>query len=254
MVVRAAGARIASVPVDRDGLRVDRIPRDAKVICVTPSHQYPLGVRLSLARRTALLELARTRSAVVIEDDYDGEFRLEGQPLDSLKTLDHAQSVFYVGTFSKSLFPGLRLGFVIAPPWARHALVGAKQQSDWNAPPTTQEALSGFIAGGHLARHVRKMRRIYRERREILEGALRRFCGDKLEVAGIGVGLHLAAYLHAPIAPSEVIDRARREGIWLAAGQNFAIADPRVNWLVFGYGAIESRQIAEGVRRLGRLL
>ena len=123
---------------------------------MTPSHQYPLGVRLSLARRTALLELARARGAVVIEDDYDGEFRLEGQPLDALKTLDHAQSVFYVGTFSKSLFPGLRIGFVIVPPWARHALVGAKQQTDWNTPPTTQEALSGFIAGGHLARHVRQ--------------------------------------------------------------------------------------------------
>jgi len=158
-----------------------------------------------------------------------------------------------VGTFSKSLFPGLRIGFVIAPPWARHALVGAKQQSDWNAPPTTQEALSAFIAEGHLARHVRKMRRIYRERREILESALRRFCGGKLDVAGIGAGLHLAAYLRAPIAPSDLIDRARSEGIWLAAGQNCAVADHRVNWVVFGYGAIESREISEGVRRLGRL-
>ena len=252
-VLAAAGARIAPVPVDDEGLRIDRIPREAKIICVTPSHQYPLGVRLSLARRTALLELARARGAVVIEDDYDGEFRLEGQPLDALKTLDHAQSVFYVGTFSKSLFPGLRIGFVIAPPWARHALVGAKQQSDWNAPPTTQEALSAFIAEGHLARHVRKMRRIYRERREILESALRRFCGGKLDVAGIGAGLHLAAYLRAPIAPSDLIDRARSEGIWLAARQNFAVADHRVNWVVFGYGAIESREIGEGVRRLGRL-
>jgi GntR family transcriptional regulator/MocR family aminotransferase len=253
-VLAAGGARIAPVPVDGEGLRVDRIPRQAKMICVTPSHQYPLGVRLSLARRTALLEFARVNGAVVIEDDYDGEFRLEGQPLDALKTLDHAQSVFYVGTFSKSLFPGLRLGFVIAPPWARRALVAAKQQSDWNAPPTTQEVLSTFIAEGHLARHVRKMRRIYRERREILESALRRFCGGKLEVAGIGAGLHLAAHIRGSVSPMALIDKAKSEGIWLAARQNFAVADHRVSWVVFGYGAIESRQIAEGVRRLARLL
>ena len=122
-VLAAAGARIAPVPVDDDGLTVDRLPSDAKVICVTPSHQFPLGVRLSLPRRTALRDFARTRGAVIIEDDYDGEFRYAGRPLDALQTLDRTQCVFYVATFSKSMFPALRLGFVIAPPWAKHALL-----------------------------------------------------------------------------------------------------------------------------------
>src|SRR5205807_655078 len=117
-----AGAKLVSIPVDDEGLKVDRIPRSAKVICVTPSHQFPLGVHLSLARRTALLDRARAQGAVIIEDDYDGEFRYAGKPLDALQTIDRAQTVFYVGTFSKSLFPALRLGFIISPPWARHAL------------------------------------------------------------------------------------------------------------------------------------
>ena len=248
-----AGAKLVSIPVDGEGLRVDRIPRSAKVICVTPSHQFPLGVHLSLARRTALLDFARAQGAVIIEDDYDGEFRYAGKPLDALQTLDRAEAVFYVGTFSKSLFPALRLGFIISPPWARHALVAAKQLTDWHSPLMAQDILAAFISEGHLARHVRKMRKIYSERREVLQHALEQFCGNRLRVLGIGAGLHLAAYLSGPVSASALIGRAREAGIALDAIQRFAVADRKSDGLVFGYGAIGSDRIGDAVRRLARL-
>jgi GntR family transcriptional regulator/MocR family aminotransferase len=253
-VLTAAGARIVSIPVDGEGLRVDRLPRTTKVICVTPSHQFPLGVHLSLARRTALLDFARSHSAVIIEDDYDGEFRFAGKPLDALQTLDRAQSVFYVGTFSKSLFPALRLGFVIAPPWAREALVAAKQLSDWHAPIAAQDTLAAFVAEGHLARHVRKMRKLYGERREVLQNALARFCGDRLRLVGIGAGLHLAAYLSDSISAAAVIDKAREAGIAMDAMQRFATPGRGADGLVFGYGAIGTHRISDAIRRLARLM
>src|SRR4029077_4163380 len=126
----AAGARIVPIQVDRDGIAVQRLPTDARVICVTPSHQFPLGTTMTTRRRTALLEFAQTHGAVIVEDDYDGEFRLGARPLDALQTLDRTASVFYVGTFSKSLFPALRLGYVVAPAWAQGPLVSLRQHAE----------------------------------------------------------------------------------------------------------------------------
>ena len=253
-VLLAAGARLAPVPVDGEGLRVDRLPRNAKLICVTPSHQFPLGVHLSLARRKALLDFARRHGAVIVEDDYDGEFRFAGRPLDALQTLDHGECVFYVGTFSKSLFPSLRLGFVIAPPWAHGALVAAKQLSDWHAPLVSQDILADFIVEGHLARHVRKMRKVYSERREVLLNALQRFCGNRMRIVGIGAGLHLATQLDHSLSASALIERAREAGIVLDAMQRFSAADRKSDGLVFGYGGIGAREIGDAVRRLARLM
>jgi GntR family transcriptional regulator/MocR family aminotransferase len=253
-VLVAAGAKLVPVPVDREGLRVDRLPPNAKMICVTPSHQFPLGVHLSLARRTALLDFARKRRAVIIEDDYDGEFRYAGRPLDALQTLDRSGSVFYVGTFSKSLFPALRLGFVIAPPWAREAITAAKQSCDWNAPVAIQDTLAAFIAEGHLARHLRKMRRVYGERRAILESALERFCGDRLRIAGIGAGLHVAAHLDRALSATALSRKAGEAKMILEDMQRFAIEPRKVNGLVFGYGAIDARRIVEAVRWLASLM
>ncbi|HVP88286.1 MAG TPA: PLP-dependent aminotransferase family protein [Casimicrobiaceae bacterium] len=252
-VLAAAGARIVPVPVDGEGLRVDRLPQNAKLIFVTPSHQFPMGVHLSLARRRALLDFARARGTVIVEDDYDGEFRYLGKPLDALQTLDRHGAVFYVGTFSKSMFPALRLGFVIAPSWAREALVAAKQLSDWHAPLVAQDTLAAFIVDGHLARHVRKMRKIYGERREILQAALERFCGG-LRVIGIGAGLHLAAQIDPSVATAGLIERAREAGIALDPMQRFALGRRKSDGLVFGYGAISADRIVEGVRVLARLM
>jgi GntR family transcriptional regulator/MocR family aminotransferase len=137
-----AGAVLAPVAVDEDGLVAEAIPPDAAIVCVTPSHQFPLGAAMSPARRQALLAFAERADAVIVEDDYDGEFRFETRPLDALQTLDRAGRVIYVGTFSKSLSPDLRLGFAVCPPWALDALARAKQLSDWNCAVADQEALA----------------------------------------------------------------------------------------------------------------
>lgn len=191
----AAGALLAPVPCDDEGLIVVAIPPDARVVCVTPSHQFPLGVVMSPQRRAALLAFARANDAVVIEDDYDSEFRYGGRGLDALQTLDASGAVFYVGTFSKSLFPALRLGYVVAPPWARRSLADMKKNADWHAPLLAQRTLAAFIDEGHLARHIRKMRKVYAGRRNALLRALATHGGDKLEVIPSAAGLHLSIRL-----------------------------------------------------------
>jgi GntR family transcriptional regulator/MocR family aminotransferase len=196
--------------------------------------------------------LCAAHGAVIVEDDYGGEFRYAGKPLDALQTLDRGEAVFYVGTFSKSLFPALRLGFVIAPPWARHALVAAKQLSDWHAPVVAQDILSAFISEGHLARHVRKMRRLYSERREILQNALQRFCGRHLRVVGIGAGLHLTTYrslafrLGSDPPGARSRHRARRDATILRADRK---SRGRIRLRRDRF-----RRIGEAVRRLAGLI
>jgi GntR family transcriptional regulator/MocR family aminotransferase len=248
----AAGAKLVPVPVDAHGLIVERLPRDARVICVTPSHQFPLGVAMSAQRRAALLEFAQARGAVVIEDDYDGEFRFGGRPLDALQTLDRAESVFYVGTFSKSLFPALRLGYVVTPPWARDALVAAKQCSDWHSPLEAQDTLAAFIAEGHLARHIRKMRRVYDARRNLLLAILERDFSRWIEPIPASAGLHLSAFAAASIDVDAIVEQARQQGVGLRAFRN--PGRPARQGLVFGYGAIDERGIAAGLERLRALV
>jgi GntR family transcriptional regulator/MocR family aminotransferase len=250
----AAGAVLHSVPVDGEGLIVDRLPPETRIVGVTPSHQSPTGAIMSLARRTALLDFARRRGAVVIEDDYDGEFGFAGRPLDALQTLDRAETVFYIGTFSKSLFPALRLGFVVAPAWARRALVAAKRLSDWHPPVLAQDTLAAFIAEGHLARHVRKMRRLYGERRAILEAALARHCAERLAVLPGAAGLHLATLLAGNRSANVVAAAAAADGVGVQSLASYGTSKAARFGLAFGYGMIEAARIEEGVRRLARVL
>jgi GntR family transcriptional regulator/MocR family aminotransferase len=253
----AAGAKVVPVPTDAEGLCVDRLPPEVRVICVTPSHQFPTGVAMSPQRRAALLAFARARNAVVIEDDYDSEFRFAGRPLDALQTLDRAESVCYVGTFSKSLFPALRLGFVVVPPWARAALVRARELADWHGPVLGQEALAAFIAEGHLARHIRKMRKIYSARRTALLEALAKHGAGRLEVIPSDAGLHLSAWLRSDMRADVVVERAAAAGIALPPLSRYAL-DPQApgvpNGLAFGYGLIDESQIDGAIRRLAALL
>ncbi|MBB4222548.1 MocR-like pyridoxine biosynthesis transcription factor PdxR [Variovorax guangxiensis] len=253
----AAGARVVTVPTDAEGLCVERIPPEARVVCVTPSHQFPTGVAMSPQRRAALLAFARERNAVIVEDDYDSEFRFVGRPLDALQTLDRAESVFYVGTFSKSLFPALRLGFVVAPPWARAALVRSRELADWHGPVLGQEALAAFIAEGHLARHIRKMRKLYGARRTALLEALARHGAGRLETIPSSAGLHLSARLRGDTRDFTVVERAAAAGITLPPLSRFAL-DPLApgtpNGLAFGYGLIGEAQIDGAIRRLAGLL
>lgn len=248
-----AGAKILPVPVDGEGMVVEGIPPEAAVIYVTPSHQFPTGTPMSLARRQQLLAFARQRQALIIEDDYDSEFRFAGNPLDALQTLDRDGRVFYVATFSKSLFVGLRLGFVVAPSWALDPLRAMRQLTGLFGSPLEQETLAGFIGEGHLARHVRRMKRIYGERREALRDALTLHCDGLLRPIPALAGLHLSARF-APEAKAERISqRAQAEGIAIDTLSRFALTRPE-DGLAFGYGAIESDRIDGAVRTMARLL
>jgi GntR family transcriptional regulator / MocR family aminotransferase len=252
----AAGARIAAVPVDEEGLIVDRLPSNAKIVCVTPSHQFPLGAVMSAQRRAALLEFAHRRGAVVLEDDYDAEFRFGDRPLDALQTLDRCESVFYVGTFSKSLFPAIRLGFIVAPPWAQVALGAAKQVADGHCAVLAQETLAAFIAEGHLARHVRRMREIYAARRSVLLDGLQRDFATWLQPVQSAAGLHLTA-LAAALDLEAFVERARQRDVGISALRRFdsdSRAKKRPQGLVFGYGALDERGIVEGLARLRKVV
>jgi GntR family transcriptional regulator/MocR family aminotransferase len=250
----AAGAVIVPVPVDDDGLRVDLLPRDAHIVCVTPSHQFPLGCVLSAARRRALLAFARRRQAVVVEDDYDGEFRFEPRPLDALQTLDDDAAVSYVGTFSKSLFPALRLGYVIAPPWARAALMLARQRADWHGNLHAQDTLAAFIAEGHLARHVRRMRGVYGERRRVLLAGIARDLGRWLAPVPGCAGLHVGTRTIVDLDLARVVERARAAGVNVDRIGRYALGGDVADGLLFGYGAIEAAAIPRALATLKRAL
>lgn len=250
----AAGARILPIPVDHEGLMVDRLPSNARIICVTPSHQFPLGCVLSARRRTALLDLAQARGAVVIEDDYDGEFRFTDRPLDALQTLDRADSVFYVGTFSKSLLPTLRLGYIVAPPWARSALLAAKTLADGPCCGPTQETVAALIRGGHLARHVRRMLKSYTRRREVLLDLIGRDLRRWLQPVPSFAGLHVAAIFTVPMDDRTAAERLFREGVGIRALSAFSHRRSPPRGLVFGYGATEEPAIVKGIALLRRHL
>lgn len=249
----AAGARVVPVPVDAEGLVVERLPRDAKVIYVTPSHQFPLGCVMSMRRRAALLAFAQQHGAVILEDDYDGEFRYGPRPLDALQTLDRSESVFYLGTFSKSLFPALRIGYVAAPRWALAALCAAKQCTDWQCAGPLQDTLALFIAEGHLARHVRKMRQVYGARRAVLLERIERDFKGLLEPIGSSAGLHLSAWSAPALDLEALARRARAEDVGIYALHAYYAAWRGRPGLVFGYGAADAETIGEGMRRLAFL-
>jgi GntR family transcriptional regulator/MocR family aminotransferase len=236
--------------VDGDGLAVHRIPADARLVYVTPAHQFPLGVRMSLARRSALLEWARDNDAAVVEDDYDSDFRVGGRPLDALHSLDRSGRVVYVGSFSKSMLPSLRLGYCVLPPGLLAAVRRARFVADWHGPAALQGALAGFIDEGRLAAHIRRMRRTYLARRDRLAALLDSGFDDVLIRIPSVAGLHLAAWARSDHA--DVVAWARRaadRGVALATVQDFAF-EPTRPGLVFGFGAIPEERMAAGLRLL----
>jgi len=250
----AACAKVAAIPVDHEGLVVDKLLRNADIVCVTPSHQFPLGCVLSAQRRAELLDFAQTRNAVIVEDDYDGEFRYTDRPLDALQTLDRQESVFYVGTFSKCLLPTLRLGYIVAPPWARSALLAAKAVSEGSCCGLTQGILASLITGGHLARHVRKMQQVYGHRRQVLMESLHRDLSRWLEPIPSAAGLHIAAALKVPLGDKAIEATALRQRIGVRALSAFSSRRASPTGLAFGFGAINDSDIVEGLVALSRVL
>lgn len=246
----AAGARIAPVPVDDEGLRVDALPADARIVYVTPSHQFPTGAELSAGRRRDLLDFAARSGAVIIEDDYDGEFRFGGEIHAALQTLDRNGSVVYVGTFSKCLFPAVRIGFVIAPPWLGPALVATKKLGDWSAPGLSQLALASFIEEGHLARHVRRMRAIYAPRRQALLDALGSSGRGWLKTIPSTTGLHLSARPTGRVTLDHMAGAAVQAGVVIERLDRYALVPGHGEAVGFGFGLHGPEVIAESIRRI----
>jgi GntR family transcriptional regulator/MocR family aminotransferase len=251
LLLGTLGVRVATVPVDEEGIVVAEIPPGTRLVHVTPSHQYPLGVSMSLARRHELLDWAERTGAVIVEDDYDTEFRYTGRPLEPLHSLDSHGRVVYVGSFSKVLSPALRMGFLAAPPSLTGAIVKAKYLADWSSPAIEQAVLADFLAEGGFARHIRRMRKVYRERHDVLLGLLRRDFADVLTPRPSAAGLHLSAAAERDLRA--VLPRARAAGVRLLALDDFAVTSQR-HGLLFGYGAIAAERIAPGLARLRRVL
>jgi GntR family transcriptional regulator/MocR family aminotransferase len=242
----AAGARLRPVAVDADGLLVSTLPHSARLAYVTPSHQFPLGVSLSLARRLDLLAWARARRAFIIEDDYDSEFRYVGAPLPALQGLGDASRVVYVGTLSNAMFPGLRIGYVVLPPTLVEPFVRAKWYADRQTAYLEQAALADFIREGYLEQHIRRMRRIYKVRREALLAALDRHFGPRATVLGDAAGMHLVVRFEVP----DIATRARRRGVALRDTRGYYAGEAPANEFILRFSDLGDRALSEGVRRL----
>jgi GntR family transcriptional regulator/MocR family aminotransferase len=245
------GARVVGVPVDESGIVVDALPDSARVVYVTPSHQFPLGVAMSPQRRAALLAWARRCGAVIVEDDYDSEFRFTDRPLQPIHSVDRSGCVVYVGTFSKTMFPALRLGFLVAPPSLRTALRTAKQLCDWHTDAVSQAALARFIDEGLLARHIRRAARHYARRRELVLSWLRTQAPRLVTMPG-SAGLHVTAL----VAPGEDLDastavrRAAAAGVLVRSVAPFYVDSPARAGIMLGYGGIGPDRITSGLPRL----
>jgi GntR family transcriptional regulator/MocR family aminotransferase len=244
------GTKVSCVPLDAQGLRVDQLPDGIRLIYVTPTHQLPMGMTMSLERRLELLQWAKAHGAAILEDDYDSEFHRD--PVTSLHTLDAEQSVVYVGSFSKSLLPVLRLGFILAPPSLHAAIHAAKQLMDWHTNLPMQAALAEFIDTGGFAHHVRKMRGIYERRRTALVRALEDRMSQYVEAVSPAAGMHLC--VHAERSMGHILETAAREA--LASGVRIQVLsdfsqhpNPR-RGLVLGYGLLDEEGISQGVQRL----
>jgi GntR family transcriptional regulator/MocR family aminotransferase len=242
----AVGARVRPVRVDADGLVVAALPASARAAYVTPSHQFPLGVALSLARRLELLAWARAREAFVIEDDYDSEFRHAGAPLPALQGLDDRSRVVYVGTFSNAMFPGLRIGYLVLPPPLVEPFVRAKWYADRQTAYLEQAALVDFLREGHLERHIRRMRRLYRSRRDALLDALDRQFGAGVTVPGDAAGMHVVVRF----AAAGVARRAAERGVGLLSTRPYYAHAAPANEFILRFAGLGERAIREAVRRL----
>jgi GntR family transcriptional regulator / MocR family aminotransferase len=246
------GAEVRGVPVDSDGIVVDQLPRNARLVYVTPSHQYPLGVTMSLPRRLALLDWADHNNAAIIEDDYDSEFRFAARPVEPLHTLDASGRVVYIGSFSKTLLPTLRIGFVATPASCTAAVHKAKYLADWHTSMVLQVALAHFIDQGAFARHLRKVRRVYAERHETVVQILNTEFADQLEVMPAVAGLHVTAVSRSMSVDqiSAVALRAAELGVQVQRLARFAFDGPPRAGLLFGYGAIPTSRIRAGLALL----
>jgi GntR family transcriptional regulator / MocR family aminotransferase len=250
---RAAGLEVIGIPVDSDGIRVDMLAETgADAVVVTPSHQWPAGSVLSAGKRAAVLRWAAEHGAVVIEDDYDAEYRYDRMPVGALQGLA-PDRVVYAGSASKTLAPGLRLGWFVMPEHLAEPMAAAKIAADRGSPALEQLALADLIIRGEFDRHLRRMRPIYRRRRDALLTALALRL-PRLEPTGVSAGLHLVTWLPPHLDEATVVDAAARSGVGVEGITPYRISHPGPGGLIFGYATASEQAIAEGVGILARVI
>ncbi len=253
----AAGAKLVPVPVDDEGIDVQqgrRMAPGARMACVSPSHQYPLGVTMTLRRRLELLDWARAADAFVLEDDYDSEYRYAGRPLAAMQGLDDAGRILYIGSFSKVMFPGLRIGYMVVPPGLVEAFRAIRALVDSHPSSVAQAALGDFIAEGYLAAHIRRMRALYAERQAILLDTLQALPAGLLRVAPHDAGMHLVGLLPDDYDDTALSRRAAALGITVPALSAFYRGGTVKRGLLLGYAGVGEPEIRAGAARLARAL
>jgi GntR family transcriptional regulator/MocR family aminotransferase len=253
----ATGATVQSVPVDGDGLVVQamrRVKSKARAVYVTPSHQYPLGVSMNVSRRLELLAWARRHDAWIIEDDYDSDYRYSSRPLGALQGMNGAEQVIYTGTFSKVLFPAMRIGYVVAPASLVEKFIAQRLTLDLFPQTLDQLVLTDFLCEGHFARHVRRMRAIYQTRRDALVREIGKQLGDVLTIVNSDAGMHLTARLPKGFDDVDVVRLAREWGISAIALSNCYAGNSHDSGLVLGFGGVPEKEIVRGVRTLSEVL
>lgn len=250
-------AKIQSIAVNSTGLDVKALSdreQNFKLVCVTPSHQFPTGVTMSLSQRIALLQWAKKTNTLIIEDDYDSEYRYESQPIPALQGMDRGDLVIYIGTFSKILFPSLRIGYLVAP----HNLIPIIRKAKWLCdrfcPILEQYALTDWIRLGHFERHIRRMRQLYNLRRQALIVAFDKYFGDRVTVLGENAGIHLMAKIQTNSSDETVIKKAAAVGIGLISAKNYYLQPKNQGEFIFGYGQLEELEIDRGISKLAEVL
>ncbi len=256
----AEGAALLAIPVDSNGILTERLPgsagiaaADARLAVVTPSHQFPLGMTLSLDRRVALLEWARRTGVVLVEDDYDGDLRLEGQPLEALRGLDERDEVIYLGTFAKALYPATRLAYAVLPRWLVEPVARARAASDRHPTWGDAFAVTRFIESGELERHLARMRRLYRARRDALVDALKVAFGSTASIGPAEAGIHLTLGLPDSVDDIALADAASARGIAVTPLSPHYAHQPK-SGLLLGFGGQREEALREGVAQLATLI
>ena len=254
---RGAGAKIVPVPVDEQGLSVSsglKMCARPKGVYLTPGHQFPLGMTMSLERRMEVLKWAGRAGAFVIEDDYDSEYRFEGRPVPALQSLDRTSTVIFIGSFSKLLFPSLRLGYVVLPPPLVDYFLAFRHRTDFRSLNLDQAVLCDFIAGGHLGRHLRRMRDLYAARLAALIEGGRRYLPGLLEISSVRAGLYTAAFLKNGMTSRQAESSAAARGVLALALDRFTLKRPDPRGLLLGFAAFDQAAIRQALVRLASAL
>lgn len=252
------GAKVLPIPVDESGLQVDQLAKNAarraKLVYLTPSHQFPTGAVMPLQRRLSLLSWAAKNGAIILEDDYDSEYRYNGKSIPALKGLDESECVTYAGTFTKTMFPALSLAYLVLPPKLVPVYARARALASDQPPLPLQDAMAEFIEEGHLDRHIKRMRALYEERRAALVNSLNKHFGERAVIRGDNAGLHLLVQLKTKMSDIEITQRAAKAGVGIISTAEYYSGKGPSGEFILGYGNLTERKIEEGVKRLAKAL